>query len=46
MRFAWKAVLSFGSSALMVAVLKAGMGIVRRGFLELVLAFLVAAGED
>jgi len=45
-RFAWKAVLSLWSSALRVAVLKAGMGIVRRRFLELVLAFLVAAGED
>ena len=46
LRFAWRAVLFLWSSALRVAVLKAGMGIVRRRFLALVLAFLVAAGED
>ena len=46
-RFAWKAVLVFArSSASRVAVLIAGMEIARRRFLELVLAFLVKAGED
>jgi len=30
----------------MVAVLKAGMGIVRRSFLGLVLVLMVKAGED